>query len=210
MENTTPVFDVLGVRSMGTTTFAIDFTEPANALAASNFTVQQWSYSPGATYGCCRNATQNLTVQSVALSANGMTATLTINGLTRYDVIYVKFTGITAVSGRTLWSDRFWYTLNNFGPGVPVKVAEDQALRGRADRWNTRVSIASGGRLRATWNTGVENAEVLSLDGRILEIARDLQNKNGLWESEKSYARGIYLMRLGTGQASVTQRVVAP
>ncbi len=209
-ENTAPVFDVLGVRSTGTTSFAIDFTEPVAAAVASNFTAQQWSYSPALAYGCCRNATQALTVQSAAIGANRLSVDLTINGLTRYDVIYVRFTGITAVSGRTLWTDRFWYTLNNFGPGVPVKIAEDKALRGRPDRWNTRVAVLPGGRLRATWNTGVEQAEVLSLDGRTLEIARDLRNGNGRWESGKSYGRGVYLLRLGNGQASITQRVVTP
>ncbi len=214
VENNTPVFDVLDVRSTGTTTFALDFTEPAKAVNASNFTAQEWNYiipaPSGEYYGCCTGATQNLTVQSATLSADGMTATLTINGLTQGDLIYIKFSGIASVSGRTMWSDRFWYTLNNFGPGTPVGILENRHLQNDANRWNTRVSALPGGRLQAAWFTGVEKAQVLSLDGRVLETAGNLNNNNGQWQSAQSYGPGIYLIRLGNVQTSITQRVAVP
>ncbi len=214
VENNTPVFDVLDVRSTGTTTFALDFTEPAKAVSASNFTAQEWNYiipSPSSeSYGCCTGATKNLTVQSATLSSDGMTATLTINGLTQGDLVYIKFSGIASVSGRTMWSDRFWYTLNNFGPGTPVGVIENQRLQGNANRWNVRASAAPGGRLQATWYTGVEKAQVISLNGRVLETARNLNNDNGQWQSSKTYGHGIYLLRLGNQKTSITQRVAVP
>jgi hypothetical protein len=199
-ENTNLFFDVLSARSMGTNTFAVDFTEPVTAATASNFIAQQWTYSPSQSYGCCRNATQNLTVSSVALSANRQTATLTINGLTRYAVIYIRLTGITASSGRALWSDRFWYTLNNFGPGVtPVARAHpapDWArVRALADG---RISIRLGEARPVT-------AEIRDARGALLESLRPTQPE---FSSRSRFRPGVYLVSVRDDSRVATVKAV--
>jgi len=209
-ENGSPFFDIVGVRSTGNNSFAIDFTEPVTAAVASNFTVQQWSYSPAFTYGCCRNATQTLTVTAASLSANRMTANLTITGLTQFNVVYIQLAGITASSGRPLWSNRFWYTLNNFGPGIPVKVVEEKLARQNPDLWKAKTSLLPGGRISLTWRHGLEKAEILDLAGRVLESISHLEIQNGQWESSRNFARGSYFVRIHGGTKTLAMKIAVP
>jgi hypothetical protein len=208
-ETNTPFFDVLGIRSLGNNSFAIDFTEPATAAAATNFVAQQWSYTPGAAYGCCRNGTQTLSVQSASLSADGKTATVQIAGLTRKNVVFLRLNGIQAKSGRPLWTDRIWYTLNEFGPGTPVPVSNEVRRKG-PDGWNLRSSVSPEGRISFSWNPLLQpkRVELLTLDGKTLESS--LAGRDGFWQSTTRHTRGTYFLRIRADGSHAVSKVAIP
>lgn len=214
-ENNTAFFDMLAVRSTGSTSFDIDFTEPSSTIAPGSITVQEWSVTPQQAYGTRINSdTRTLAVQSVTSSAGGKTMTLQIPGLKKSSndsnfIVYIKLPAtLQSTTGHTLWSSQAWYTLNDFGPGEQVVAIENRAAKINASRWNSRVSALPGGFLQATWITrAVEKVEVLGLNGRVLESASGL--KDGKWISRNVYANGIYIVRLRAGAVSISHKVSA-
>ncbi len=200
-----PFFDVLAVRSTGATTFEIDFTEPVVSATTANFPqAQQWGYTPVLAYGSGKGTTQNLTVQSVALSTDKKTITLTIPGLTQGNVVYLRWSGLQSESGRPLWTDRTWYTLNAFGPGEPVAVrpapSERNSLFGARALADRRIAFDLAA-------DGVRTAmEIRDSQGRLLETVRPGDGA-GVRTSSRAYRPGIYFITAGSGAHRVARRV---
>lgn len=117
------VFEMKAVRSKGSTTLEIEFTEPAGvgAAIASNYAVSTWHFTPTVNYGGPPIDSQPLPVISVNLSADKMKATLTFTKLVEKYLVYIKLAnGIKSATGGAPWVNRTYYTLNKFGPGVDV------------------------------------------------------------------------------------------
>lgn len=206
-ENGTPFFDVVAVRSTGPTTFELDFTEPVTAVSTANFPqAQQWGYTPTLAYGQGKGATQNLTVQSVALSADKKTITVTLPGMTLSNVIHLRWTGITAESGRPLLTDRMWYTLNAFGPAevVSVKPAPSQRLN------LTGAKALPGGRIELGFaSEGVRSLVTIhDMRGTLLETVDTRKGgAAGPILSERVYRPGVYVVKARHGVQQGTHKV---
>jgi hypothetical protein len=205
-ETGAPFFDVLRVRSTGATTFEIDFTEPITSVATSNFPqAQQWDYVPVQAYGSGRGTTQTLTVQSVALSPDKKTVTITLPGMIQYNVIHLRWSGITAESGRPLMTDRMWYTLNAFGPGEQVVSVKPEpsrrsSLHGVRALPDGRIALdlaAEGVRARM---------EIRDAQGRVLETIAPGRGE-GERISTRAYRPGVYLVTSGSGAHRVARRL---
>lgn len=203
-ENGQPFFDVLNVRSTGATTFTLEFTEPLVSAEASNFlTPQQWAYIPALAYGSGKQTTENLTLESVTLSADKKTVTLTIPGLKKTNVVHLRWTGLTSVSGRPLMSDRAWYTLNEFGPGEIVAVRPEGA-RARA-RILASAQALSDGRLELHLPAGkAVPVSVHDMRGAVLEA---IPSASGRLVTRTAFKPGIYIVVLGSGAERVSRRI---
>jgi hypothetical protein len=207
-ETGAPFFDVVAVRSTGLSTFEIDFTEPLTSIAASNFPqAQQWNYTPVLAYGSGKGTTQNLTVQSVALSPDKKTVTITLPGMIRYNVIHLRWSGITAESGRPLMTDRMWYTLNGFGPAEPVAVRAAPHSRLNVHG----VKALPDGRIElGLAHEGVAaRVTIHDMRGALLESI-DTRRTRGQSEnlvSVRVYRPGIYVVRARHGSQQVTHKV---
>lgn len=206
-ETGAPFFDVLAVRSTGPTTFELEFTEPLTAAGAENFPqVQQWGYTPALAYGSGKGATQNLTLQSVTLSEDKKTVTLTIPGMTLSNVIHVRWTGLASVSGRPLMTDRMWYTLNAFGPAEVVAVrpapAERLTLHGAKALPDGRIELGLA-------REGVPAAVTIhDMRGTRLEtVPADRSAPGGAVTSKRAYRPGMYLVMARHGAQVVSHKV---
>lgn len=204
-ETGAPFFDVVAVRSTGPTTFAIDFTEPVVSATTANFPqVQHWAYTPVLGYGQGKGTTQNLAVESVSLSADKKTITLTIPGLILGRVVYIRWTNLASESGRPLWTDRTWYTLNAFGPGEPVAVkpAPERRSSLRAAR------ALPGGRIALyVADEGVRGSiAVRDARGTLLETL-DASGPAGERVTQRAYPPGVYFVTAGAGNARASFRV---
>lgn len=118
-ETSGSAFEFQAVRSKGSSTFEVEFTEPAAAGAGTvaNWTARQWTYVPVEAYGQGKQPNENLTIRSVSLSPDGRKATLDIAGLKVRHVVHLRLANVSSQSGKNLWSGDAWYTLNAFGPG---------------------------------------------------------------------------------------------
>ena len=77
-------FEVLAVRSTGTDTLELDFTEAvaSDANVTSKYVVRQWTKTPQLSYGGGNKTNiSSPTVQSATVKANGKTVELRLNGL---------------------------------------------------------------------------------------------------------------------------------
>lgn len=143
-------FEMLAIRSKGAGTFEVEFTEPAGTAAgtAANWQLRQWGYVPVEAYGAGKQANELLTVSGVALSADGLKATLTVPGLKLKNVVHVRLANTTAKGGKSLWGGEAWYTLNAFGPGTdvvtPSVAVERRGGDGRSGAAGRLVSAAGG------------------------------------------------------------------
>jgi len=207
-ETGAPFFDVLRVRSTGATTFEIDFTEPLDSASVANFPqAQQWNYTPALAYGSGKGTTQTLTVQAVALSADRKTVTVTLPGMIQYNVIHVRWSGLTTSSGRPLLTDRMWYTLNAFGPGEPVAVkaapAQRLSLHGARGLPDGRIELGLA-------IEGVRSqVSIYDMRGVLLETV-DTRRISGSMESTVSarvYRPGIYVVSAAAAGQRVSHKV---
>jgi len=208
-ETGAPFFDVLRVRSTSPTTFDIDFTEPLTSVTTANFPqAQQWNYAPVLAYGQGKGTTQTLTVQSVSLSADKKTVTITLPGMIRSNVIHLRWSGITAESGRPLMTDRMWYTLNEFGPGEQVSVRPAPAsrlrLHGAKALADGRIGLGLAAEgLRA-------DVTIHDMTGALLETidARTARTTGaGEVTSARVYRPGVYLVSSAAAGQRVSHKV---
>ena len=194
-------FEMLAIRSKGSNSFEVEFTEPAAAGAgtAANWQVQQWAYVPAADYGVGKQTTENLTVQSAQLSTDGLKATLTIPGLKARDVVYFRLNNVASKAGKNIWSNEAWYTLNAFGPGTDVEVTPPVALGRDGEKYRE----AGAGRLvSAAWGTaGTLAGTPGALRFRVLA--------SGPFRADIRDARGALVeTRSGIGPLEVTSTAV--
>jgi hypothetical protein len=203
-ENGQPFFDVLAVRSTGASTFELEFTEPLVSAAASNFpTVQQWGYVPVQTYGAGKQTTENLTLESVVLSADKKKITLTIPGLKRSNVVHLRWSGLTAESGRPLMTDRTWYTLNEFGPAEVVAVRPEGA-HARAQGLASAQALADG---RIEFQIPADKAVkvgIYDMRGALLE---SIPSASGRMVTRKAFKPGVYTILAGSGAERVSRKI---
>jgi hypothetical protein len=176
-------FEFLAVRSKGASSIEVEFTEPAasGAGTAANWAVRHWGYIPEETYGAGKQPTQTLTVQGVQLSADGKKATLNIPGLKARNVVHIRLSNVASQSGKAIWTNDAWYTLNAFGPGTdvvvdPVGVKDRGAREGRwgkaglisAQAASSSGASAGGLRFRVLAD-GPYRAEIRDTRGALLE-----------------------------------------
>lgn len=201
-----PFFDVLAVRSTGASTFEIEFTEPLVSAGLANFPqVQQWGYTPQLAYGAGRGTTQNLTPQSVTLSEDKKTITLEVSGLVAGNVVHIRWADLASESGRPLWTDRTWYTLNAFGPGEQVVAVRPEPAR-RNSLYGVRV--VTGGRIALRLAREGVRTRVEIRDARgLLRETLDPRGQAGELVSRRAYPPGVYLVTAGAGEARAAFRV---
>lgn len=119
-DNNGAVFEIKAVRSMGSGSFEIEFTEPVSN--AGSYTVTKWRQVAAEEYGGGNNTGNTALTSSAAISAtDNKRVTLTVGNLTTGWVVKIVPSGVTAVSGRSLFTQFAVYTLNKFGPGTDYK-----------------------------------------------------------------------------------------
>lgn len=187
-------FDMVAVRSKGSSSFEIEFTKPLNASLGDDVKAhlesQKWFNRIGMDYGSgAKQGLTTLTVNSAAVSADRKKVTASISGLSEGYVIYLHWKNDAMVSAdnQKLWGAEAWYSLNKFGPGVdPVdnSVAVQQSLPG---------TMAAGSHpfragLRSDRSLGVH---VALPAGSVFTVEiRDLAGK-------------VHALRAGTGTAEI-------
>ncbi|WP_200391884.1 family 16 glycoside hydrolase [Roseibacillus ishigakijimensis] len=117
----TIAYDVKQVRALPDG-FEIEYTKPIDpsyARHASNFAVQQWTYTPTPDYGGPKQQQASLLVTAATLSADGRRVQLQVNGL-REGFVHHLVADPPSATGETLWTTEAWYTLN----AIPTKAAE--------------------------------------------------------------------------------------
>jgi hypothetical protein len=196
--NNDTVFEMKAIRSLDSTHFEIEFTEPIVTAATSNFTLT-YGISTQATntgYGAGFSAPSTaLTVSAVSLSANNTKVTLTISGLrqrptvatagsvedrTWGTLVQFRVTGLNAVSSRPMWGNGSgggvaWYTLNKFGPGVdvgfdPVSVSRSASVP--QGSFGLQVTRRADGLLVAAPQAGSYTLRISDLRGKTLATFR--------------------------------------
>ena len=114
--NEKPTFEMLAVRARPFG-LEIEFTEPlkeGQGNKISDYLTQQWWYLPTEAYGGPKMDLENMTITKVELSKNRTKVNLTITGLKKDHVIYIRLKDdLKSASGQLLWSSETWYTLNN-------------------------------------------------------------------------------------------------
>ena len=112
--NGKPVFEILAVhaRKGG---YEVVFTQPADSSAAQAFRykAKQWWYEPTEAYGGHPKDARGVPVSAAKLSRDGLRLFLKVDGLLPQQVTHVRFEGVKSRSGSPLWTQDFWYTLNN-------------------------------------------------------------------------------------------------
>jgi hypothetical protein len=198
-----PFFDVVNVRSTSPTTFTLEFTEPLTTAEASNFSVpQQWAYVPALAYGSGKQTTENLTLQSVTLSADKKTVTLTIPGLKKLNVVHLRWSGLTAESGRPLMTDRAWYTLNEFGPGEIVSVKPDASYRVRL---LASAKALADGRIELSLPMDkTVSVGIYDMRGALIE---SMSSASGRLSTRTAFKPGIYTVVTRSGTERASRRV---
>ncbi len=207
-ETGAPFFDVIAVRSTGAASFELEFTEPIVSADVENFPqVQQWNYTPQLAYGAGRGTTQNLTVVGVTVSDDKRRAEVFVSGLSLNHVVFLRWSGITSQSGRPLWSDRAWYTLNAFGPADPVSVRGFPGARAQRAALLDAKALPDG-RIDITVTGGAaapSAVQIRSLNGALLETVRP--DGSGRLLSRAVYGPGVYLVTSPGGGAGSARRV---
>ncbi|MCW6003987.1 DUF1080 domain-containing protein [Micromonospora sp. CPCC 205371] len=124
--NGTNAFDM---KSMSATRdgFKIEYTRPLSTSTIQNiaqsYRISQWRYAPTPAYGGPKVDEEALKVTAVKVSADRKTVTLTVDGLQRDRVVYLRSPRpFTAANGEELWNTEAWYTLNNIPGPQPDQV----------------------------------------------------------------------------------------
>lgn len=94
--------------------FDIEFTKPVAPQDLADlqaYTVRQWTYEPTQDYGGAKVDEHELTVAAAVPSLDGRSVRLTIPGIKRGYVVYIR-TNPTSASGEEIWSTETWYTVN--------------------------------------------------------------------------------------------------
>jgi hypothetical protein len=205
-------FELLAVRSKGPTSFEVEFTEPAAAGAGTNanWTVRQWTYIPKEAYGEGKQPNENLSVQGVTMSTDGLKATLNIPGLKTGHVVHIKLANVTSkTGGKALWAAEAWYTLNAFGPGTDVEVTP-VALR-PTDKAQTgpRVEILPGvagqGVRFKVASSGAFKAELRDATGTLRQTLRGIGPME--CQADARLAPGVYALSVRDALGSRTTAV---
>ncbi|MCH8962207.1 MAG: PQQ-dependent sugar dehydrogenase [Bacteroidetes bacterium] len=111
--NGTVAFEMESVRATPDG-FDVTFTKPvARATLAdpSTYAIRQWTYEASFTYGGPQKHEEILTVSQAAASDDGKTVRLTVPGLKKDRVVYLR-TDPVSLDGDRMWSTETWYTLN--------------------------------------------------------------------------------------------------
>lgn len=103
--------------------FVLEFTKPVNSSIAKNLSTYQvtsFNYKYHNTYGSPIVDQQKAVVRKVALSADGLSAKLTIDGMRLGFIHQMKIPDLRARTGERLLHDTGYYTLNEV-PGGTLK-----------------------------------------------------------------------------------------
>jgi len=115
--------NVFDMKSMSATRdgFKIEYTRPLSTATVENidqcYRLSQWRYAPTPAYGGPKIDEESLAVTDAKVSSDRKTVTLTVDGLKRDRVVYLRSPRpFTAANGEELWNTEAWYTLNEI-PG---------------------------------------------------------------------------------------------
>ncbi|WP_410488857.1 plastocyanin/azurin family copper-binding protein [Algoriphagus aquimarinus] len=110
--------------------FEIEFTEPVNKELAedpANYQVTGFTYKYQAAYGSPVINNEPCKIIGVVVSEDGMKARLVLDNLRLGYIHEIKAEGVKSTEGKPLLHTVGYYTLNNFGAGEKVDVAQFKA-----------------------------------------------------------------------------------
>jgi len=102
--------------------FEVFFTgavDPAWLADPKNYEAEQWGYTPTAGYGGAKVNREGLAVAAATPHADGRGVRLTLNGLKKNRVVYLR-TDPVSTAGEAMWSTECYYTLNEIPRAEPV------------------------------------------------------------------------------------------
>ena len=123
--NGTQVFEIIALRSRAKG-MELEFSMPVGEAAktASNYSIQQWYYTPTSSYGGSKQGATNHTVSSAQVSPDGKRVYLEIDGLKTGRVVYIACNAnVKSTEGKSLWFDKSWYTLNAISASQPFEAS---------------------------------------------------------------------------------------
>jgi len=119
-------FEVLAVRSTGSSTMELEFTRPVgnNAGQANSYSARTYTFEPVENYGGGNKTDDHpLGINSASVSGDGLKVTLNLTGLEQGYLLEINLSVVRSQTGEPPWTPRVWYMINKFGPGYPVPVA---------------------------------------------------------------------------------------
>ncbi len=205
------VFEMLAVRSKGSTSLEVEFTTPVGAGAdvAANYQVKQWFYIPVLTYGAGKQTVENLAVKSAVVSSDKLKVTLEITGMKLKNVVYIKLGAVKSADNADSWTTETWYTQNAFGPGTDVvttgAVPEPKAVA----RIPMEARTLGAGKIAMRIPThGSFTLDIVDPQGRIRESKQGIGPME--WVSQRALETGVYILSLKDAAGISRQRVVCP
>lgn len=106
-------FEIHSMKALPTG-FELTFTTPADpaSLTPAAFEMDAWDYIYQSGYGSPEVDKSKPTITAVKAAADGLSAVLTIDGLTKGHVHWLKSNGVKTAKGNGLLHTDAWYTLN--------------------------------------------------------------------------------------------------
>ncbi len=214
--NNNPVFDFLAVRSLGPDKVELQFTEPVDASAANpaNYDIRTWTYTPTSVYNNLPQGTQTRAITSAALTPSGDRVVLGVSGLKAGGVGYVmdvKIKSIASKSGRPLWTNEAWYTLNQFGPGESSsgidRLEKGKNAAPRSDPFRVLGWDAGGLRFQ-TGSNGDWKASLKDGFGRTLREFQGKGNDSRLDLPQAAFPAGIYWLVLANAAGTYPHKLL--
>jgi cytochrome c len=199
-------FDILAVRSLGSSTFEFEFTKPLAASLGNNvaslLTAQKWWDKLSDTYGCCRAGIAAVPIASATVQEGRKKVLVTINGLTTHWIYYFRFDdGLKSEADEMLWGAEAWYTLNAFGPATPVSVRARPAAPPSAGPFAAS-RTSSGLRVEVFFGQGVPyTARIADLSGRTLATHAGRGSEDFLFPRSVLPA-GLHVLTIRSGNDS--------
>ncbi|MEO7958532.1 MAG: hypothetical protein ABIW76_17760 [Fibrobacteria bacterium] len=213
--NGTDVLEMVAVRSRAGG-LEIQFTHEPNAaaLSAASYSVKSWYYRPTVSFGGSPIDMKYVTVGVPMLSPDKKSVFLPLSPLDgpaggNGRVYNIKLTGISAVSGLSLWTRETWYTLNNIDTSGPFESKPTLLTTRMAHNEGFRLQ-AKPGRLELAAKLGaiITSAQVRDPRGALVaEVAG--ASGSSLEIPTANWASGIYIVTLRDGTGASFRRQVA-
>jgi hypothetical protein len=206
-KSTSEAFDMAAIRSLKDG-LEIEFTEAVKAAAfgADSVKAAQWQYIRKPEYGQGKQEDESLDVSKAEISDDGRRIHLVIDGLKTDRVVYVKLVGLKSESGKSLWNNEGWLTLNAVSDHGwnPAGTSAVRAFVPPAAFPARLRSLATGSLQVTLENAGPYAVSLHALDGTLL----DFRSGVGPGPAELFPRRhGVFLVKIRTGGLACARKI---
>jgi hypothetical protein len=198
-------FDMRAIRSVSDG-LEIEFTGSADAhtFVKDSLSVVQWQYIRKPEYGYGKQDDEPLAVEKTEMSADGLRLHLVIPGLKTDRVVNLKVRALKSLTGKTLWSNEGWFTLNAISADAWKPGEGALSARFVPKVFPARIRSLPMGILRVTFDgTGPYSVSLHGLDGSLL----DARSGAGPGSADlRSPGHGVFLLKVTSGGSTFARK----